>query len=157
MHNIIFLDVDGVLNHELWYTKINRKEMSFIDSHFDIEKVHLLNNLCKETNAKVVISSSWRIGRTLEEMKDILKSKEATFEVIDMTGTCCSGIRGVEIRNWIKNNSDKVKNYAILDDDSDMLLWQQKHFFHVDRYCGLTPTICYKIGIFFNNSIMSVV
>ena len=40
-------------------------------------------------------------------------------------------------------------NYAIIDDDSDMLLWQKDNFFQTDSYSGLTPTTCYKIKNFF--------
>lgn len=50
--NIIFLDVDG----ELTYSDYENEETA----HIDIEKVKLLKEICDKTNAKVVISSSWR-------------------------------------------------------------------------------------------------
>ena len=56
-----------------------------------------------------------------------------------------------------RHKNINIENYVILDDDSDFLIWQQKHFFWIDRYCGLTPTICYKIETFLNNSIMSII
>lgn len=49
---MIFLDVDGVLAYE----KYRNKETSDID----LEKVHLLKEICDSTSASVVISSSWR-------------------------------------------------------------------------------------------------
>jgi len=62
---IIFLDIDGVLNHQLWFK--NQKNKKVIDtdleynrSMIDETRVDLLNDLIKETKAKVVISSSWR-------------------------------------------------------------------------------------------------
>jgi hypothetical protein len=48
---------------------------------------------------------------------------------------CIAAQAFAEINNWInKNIPHKVRDsgafrYAILDDDSDMLLWQQDHFF----------------------------
>ena len=39
--------------------------------------------------------------------------------------------------------------FAIIDDDSDMLLNQQFNFFQTDNYSGLTPNICYRIKRFF--------
>ena len=38
-----------------------------------------------------------------------------------------------------------------VDDDGDMLLWQQHNFFQTDNYSGLTPNICYKIKRFFTH------
>lgn len=50
--NIVFLDVDGVLT----YSNYKNNETANID----IEKVRLLKEICDKSNAKVVISSSWR-------------------------------------------------------------------------------------------------
>jgi len=49
---VIFLDVDG----ELTYMDYNNPDTANID----IEKVKLLRQICDATDAKVVISSSWR-------------------------------------------------------------------------------------------------
>ena len=49
---IIFLDCDG----ELTYSDYENEETANID----IEKVKLLKEICDKTDAKVVISSSWR-------------------------------------------------------------------------------------------------
>lgn len=49
---VIFLDVDG----ELTYSNYKNKETANID----IEKVKMLKEICDKTDAKVVISSSWR-------------------------------------------------------------------------------------------------
>jgi len=49
---IVFLDVDG----ELTYSDYENAETANID----IEKVKLLKEICDKSNAKVVISSSWR-------------------------------------------------------------------------------------------------
>lgn len=49
---VIFLDVDG----ELTYGNYQNEETANID----INKVKLLKEICNKTDAKVVISSSWR-------------------------------------------------------------------------------------------------
>lgn len=58
--NIIFLDIDGVLNCQIFYT--NRKKSKSIIEHpqdqICTERVEWLNQLCKDVNAKVVISST---------------------------------------------------------------------------------------------------
>jgi hypothetical protein len=58
-------------------------------------------------------------------------------------------LRGDEIKEWIEQKDD-VENYAIIDDDSDMLPEQMDSFFLVDGWYGLSPNTLYKIGIFFN-------
>lgn len=164
MKNIIFLDIDGVLNCQVFYEKRHEKKK---DLDFDIdypkseictERIGWLNELCETTDTSIVISSTWRLGRSISELQDILNSCGATFTVIGKTDH--TGYeRGTEISKWLKDNSEKYFNvpyyyfyrYAIIDDDGDMLLWQANHFFQTDNYSGLTPTICYKIKRFFTH------
>lgn len=151
--NIIFLDIDGVLNCQVFYNE--RAEGDHINVCAD--RVSWLNEVCKNTDAKVVISSVWRYSG-LEYCINKLKEVGATFDIIDVTpnlrGQGC--LRGNEILQWIKDNEEllgkpyhEYYNYVIIDDDSDMLYWQKDNFFQTDCYAGLTPNICYKIERFF--------
>lgn len=153
---VIFLDIDGVLNCQLFYT--NRpieKRGTYPLSEICTERISWLNELCSSIGAKVVISSTWRHSG-LDYCRNVLKECGASFEIIDITPTINNGVRGVEILQWIKDNEElvglyyKYKDYVIIDDDSDMLLWQYNHFFQTDNFSGLTPTICHKIKLFFN-------
>ena len=60
----IFLDIDGVLNHEDWYVNhIGKYRDSFKEwweECFDPECVKRVKHILEETGAKIVISSSWR-------------------------------------------------------------------------------------------------
>ena len=153
--NIIFLDIDGVLNCQVFYDRVGFTGPER-ENNICTKRVSWLNELCEDVNAKVVISSSWRHSG-LEHCKERLKLAGATFDIIDITGSCECRIRGVEIREWLIENAEKLSgikyydfdSYVIIDDDSDMLLWQQHNFFHVDSYAGLTPNTCYKIKNFF--------
>lgn len=174
MSNIIFLDIDGVLNCQLFYhskqfqdykeakkslrKSVKADEISRLDYHTSqicMERVGWLNTLCEEANCEVVISSTWRMGRTVNELQEILNYCGATFKVIDKTEHL-GYERGIEIAKWLRDNCEKLfgvdyydfYNYVIIDDDSDMLLNQQQHFFHTDPYSGLTPNTCYKIKRF---------
>ena len=162
---IIFLDIDGVLNHQIWFKKLhesnkkpNTKEQH-IDNMIDPNSVSLLNKIIADTNAKIVISSSWRKYNTVEELQKILNSKGFKGKIIGLTPVLYftgeknyhySVPRGNEIKAWLEMNKgilgDKMSKtkYVIFDDDSDMLLWQRENFFWVDPYCGLTPNIIYK-------------
>ena len=51
--------------------------------------------------------------------------------------TCYSLCRGVEIDRWLWEHQD-VTNYVILDDDSDMLLSQKKHFIKTHALRGIS-------------------
>ncbi len=147
MRKIIFLDIDGVLNnHETLAKKYRGSGIMGVDPY----RVLLLNRIVEATGAEIVLSSSWRHGT-----EESLKTLKTTIGFIDITGTCCSGIRGVEIHNWLTKNvkgfsSDGYKKgehkVAILDDDSDMLLWQKDHFFQTSFMGeGLTEEICTKV------------
>lgn len=170
--NIIFLDIDGVLNCQLFFKKhyketkkeiskqVKSKEIYRLDyykSQICPERMDLLNNLCKETDSVVVISSTWRKGKTVEELKEILSYCGSTFEIIDKT-EITGYERGTEISLWLKNNIkldfgdySLFRRYVIIDDDSDMLLNQKNNFFQTDNYSGLTPNTCYKIKRFFDS------
>jgi len=137
--------------------KISR--MEYYQGEMCPDRMALLNKLCEETNSAVVLSASMRASWDVLELNKIFQSCGATFTIIDKTGHCIDRIRGVEIYNWLSKNTMKwfgvhshdFYRYAIIDDDSDMLLWQQHHFFHTDNYSGLTPNTCYKIKRFFTH------
>lgn len=145
MTPIVFLDFDGVLNHELFYRTAKRPFTS-VEDQIDPDSVGRLNTLLTATDAKVVVSSTWRKGRTVEELQRILVAKGFTGEVIGKTEDLRSEhcLRGNEIYLWLEQYRDIVGSseearYVILDDDSDMLLWQRDHFIQTDPWCGLTP------------------
>jgi len=141
---IIFLDIDGVLN-------LRRRERDKFGSLFHKSWSDNLNNIVEETDAKIVISSTWRMSG-LRFMQDMWKQRKLLGEVIDITprmyfskGISDSVPRGCEIQNWLRHNGFQrinwcektqleyleksiVKNYIILDDDSDMLYNQREHF-----------------------------
>jgi len=162
--SVIFLDFDGVLNSQLFYDSSeyhpqdfdHDSQFGYSEAHCSPSRVELLNQLCKDTNSFVVVSASMRSSYTVKELRDFFDKVGGTFEVEDKTGYCKCRIRGVEIHEWLKENTQKYfgvpyydfHNYAILDDDGDMLLEQYSNFFHVDNYTGLTPGICYRVKRF---------
>lgn len=172
---LIFLDIDGVLNCQLFYKsnqfndykeakKQLRKDvksqmidkLDYYSRQICKERIKWLSELCKDVNAKVVVSSTWRSGKTVEELQEIFDYCGGTFKVIGKTPH--TGYeRGTEISKWLKENIKlethgchyfDFHTYAIIDDDSDMLLNQRFNFFQTDSYSGLTPNTCYKIKRF---------
>jgi len=116
-NKIIFLDIDGVLNTpENWGNWVNEELKAFTP-----ECVANLNQLIANTGAQLVISSTWRIDRTVEQLQTLLNAVGVQGTVIGKT-PCFADIhpRGVEIKSWIQQNCEGWPNYVILDDNSDM-------------------------------------
>lgn len=147
---VIFLDVDGVLNSQNFHKSGRDKNAVQWKSggKIDAEGVARLDKLVKATDAKIVISSSWRHSMNPFEMKHALRHMGLTTfrNVIDRTPVGM-GIRGEEIQEWLDLDPERarvwtdhepVDAYVILDDNNDMLPEQQEHFVHVDSSIGLT-------------------
>lgn len=139
---IIFLDIDGVLN--CWSRKIPRVKTERSIHFYSEELVANLNELIEKTDAEIVVSSTWRLGETVESMSAILKKIGVAKGCIGITPRFFEhgSLRGNEILYWIKTHVDtpchEYKSYVILDDDSDMLYCQKDNFIHVDGEFGLT-------------------
>lgn len=130
---VIFLDFDGVLNSVdfLEETYDQRKllekgrrtdQESWWSAMIDGRAVGHLNEIIKHSGAKVVVSSSWRHGHTLAELRGILKNKGFIGSLIDKTpkrAPVAPYRRGNEIQAWLDEHPD-VKKFVIIDDDSDM-------------------------------------
>jgi len=106
----IFLDIDGVL------APIRRW-----DRYGDLDPacVQALNEIVARGGADVVVSSTWRHGKTVAELQVILESKGFTGCVLDRTPTGTPGAgRAEEIAAWLAEHA--VGGYVILDDHVDM-------------------------------------
>ncbi len=169
MEKIIFLDIDGVLNSEEWMVR-RFKETEGQEIHeqypyyeFDKKLVGDLNYIIENTGAKVVVSSTWRLGRSVEELTEILETVGFKGEIVGTTphfggvkGFGYTIPRGCEIEwwlkehgkfqriNWSRQTQDEyyekaiVKTYVILDDDSDMLYNQREHYVRTSWKYGLS-------------------
>ena len=126
---VIFLDVDGVLNSRQDGNSIKLRTDSYL---------RLLREIVKATDAKIVLSSSWRVGpsKAIRNLNNRLA--EYGLEIMDSTpllpGSSC---RGDEIRQWLSDNGQSVENFVILDDDADMLEFTDTNLVQTDSELGL--------------------
>jgi len=163
MKKYLFCDVDGVLNSQDWLNSDSAQEFKTFQKEercnklwFDPNAIQLLTEIVLATECEIVISSSWRKGRTVEQLQDIFR--EVGFchpgKIIDKTDSFynwlkprvhCPSVRGLEIRVWLETNVKMVNpdhqneyNYCIIDDDTDMLYEQRNNFVNTDPQTGLT-------------------
>jgi len=117
---IIFLDIDGVLN------VINQGRDEF-GHKFNPKFVANLKTIIDQTDAKIVISSTWR-NAGLAKMQLMWEVRDLPGDVIDITPNFrhTNSPRGEEIAEWLRLN--QVDQYVILDDDTDMLPEQLNNF-----------------------------
>lgn len=143
---ILFLDFDGVLNHTQWLidnaANITAAETLTGAPSLDPACVKRLDEVCRRTGCYIVVSSTWRLSRTVTELARILRELGLTGEVIDRTPECRSSAetirriidggldpvraladltRGHEIQRWMdESGHTNTDHIAIVDDDSDM-------------------------------------
>lgn len=128
----LFLDIDGVLNHEDWF--LNARSQGLRSPHFwfDPECVERVNRILEETKATLVISSSWRSDPKLSEQFAEVGLPTSFNSTIGMGHSWKLGytIRGEEIDHYLREHDIDVHSkhrYVILDDDNDFTPWQKKN------------------------------
>jgi hypothetical protein len=115
---VLFLDFDGVLNsYEFMRSSPGRLD------RLDPAAVSRLNAIVDRSGAKVVISSTWRLKRSLDEIRRLLAELGFRGEVIGRTPDLVGhGLvdpyvaRCQEIQTWIDGHGEPLESFAILDD-----------------------------------------
>ena len=115
------LDFDGVLVKFVAPRKKRRPAIA------DPLCVAALNSVTDRTHAKIVITSSWRVGTPLEKLVECLRKWGVTGEVIGKTPNIvenCKDRRGKEILHWLTYDEVldgmQVRSFVIIDDEADM-------------------------------------
>lgn len=141
---IIFLDVDGVLNNARWARKMYDEGVHvYADDLLYDPSIKQLKRLIDATDAKVILSSSWR---NHPDAMSHLATQLAAYNIFIYGVTPNVGPqRGDDISEWLANHP--VDNYVILDDDSDMTVHMDHlvqpsyetglQYTHVDRAIAL--------------------
>jgi len=107
---VIFLDIDGVL------APIRRW-----DRYGDLDPacIQVLNEIVAGGEADVVVSSTWRHGKTVAELQELLEAEGFAGRVLDKTPTGMDGAsRAEEIAAWLAEHA--VGGYVIIDDHASM-------------------------------------
>lgn len=152
MKNVIFLDIDGVLNSNFW-NETHTKEISD-GSLIDAEKIGLLAELIRRTNAEIILHSGWRfwfdrkgnpLRREAEKLVELLAdagltiagfTPDLTTEEIRRTKKF-SLVKADEILAWLRSHDD-VSGWVVLDDLDLHHARIGQHQVKTDQTVGLT-------------------
>lgn len=122
---IIFLDFDGVLHPFFPRAELSDDENKYFSyvKNFEEAITHIQNHF----NVRIVISSSWRLNKTIEELKTNF-SKNISALIIDITPeindeVLYHGLREMEAKQWLLEN--ETYNIWIALDDHEFL-WSTK-------------------------------
>lgn len=167
---IIFLDIDGVLN-SIYFNILRRTKG--VDSlkcmfkplkNLDQASIDILRVFVNKTDAKIILSSTWRKDPNLffnneseDQRIDFFKKCFAhfgwkDFPLIGLTPNL-SGFRGHEVAVCLDNIKEEIDDYIILDDDSDFILsdLSQVNIRHLDIMGMLDKESQKKASAFWNN------
>ena len=119
MTKYIFLDIDGVLNSE--HTWDQQSASTISDQYLEN-----LRTIVEETDAKLVLSSSWRVyfGENVNDpknslainlVKSLAKHNLKRYSSTPFVKGEFSNERGLEIKTYIEQN--KITDYVVIDDE----------------------------------------
>jgi hypothetical protein len=163
--NVLFLDIDGVLNSADWFKaayetrKSARKKYEdrliadYSNARLELDispehVVHLKRIMQEIKSLNIVLSSTWRLHYSLDDLK-IRLSKLLDISPDRIVGKTprLFTARGLEIQKWLDDNL--VEKFAILDDDGDMEHLMD-HLFQTKNKSGLQKEHADKIIEYFN-------
>lgn len=158
---------------EWCYTEEGKKYINEENGDFFVDKnaVKFIEQLCENYNVRLVISSSWReisleatkyafdkykdlkclikyiVGITPKyHDEDSIRGNEIHDFLIYIGNTNVRNYKQFYDEDYFKFNDDELKiDYCIVDDDDDMMQYQQDNFIKIDNYSGITKNDIKKI------------
>jgi hypothetical protein len=131
---VIFLDIDGVLNCK---KTTNPRKLPYV---VDRKLLGKFTRLVERTDAKVVLSSTWRY-----DPAGLFSAKHWGIPFMDITPDMPNRARRDEILAWLKKHPN-VTRFVVLDDDDDEL--DQLPLFQPSAATGLTAKIVTGVANF---------
>ena len=178
---VLFLDIDGpmipgrsffldqhkfqdkvykklIKLNELDYGGVKRFKAPLIRVMFDPVAVAMLNRVLEETNAWLVIHSSWSKSFSGKQMRLILKEQGVNYTHLHKDWTTpkkFTSHRGHEIGWWLRDHP-KVKEFVIVDDStyefnyfealkSRLVVVTDQDGFQLNHYQQMLDRLGYKI------------
>ena len=139
---VLFLDIDGVLNSRHWFTtrpawETFEGEYSFWHYNLSPLLVGRLNTIIEHTGAQVVISSNWRRGLSLSDLRAVLQTRGFRGRILGKTGVDTQEERWREISDWLRAQPVPPVAFVVLDDEP-LPQEAQRFFVRTDSAVGLS-------------------
>lgn len=150
---LIFLDFDGVLNHATWRPRYADPAIDLVTSDpserhalrsLDPTAVQVLEQIVTQLDARVVVSSSWRLDWSVPQLNGFLQYHGFTHVLLGATPDAtrwntgaAPRTRGTEIQAWRAALGIPVK-YVILDDE--LVTGHGDRLYHINPEVGLRET-----------------
>ena len=136
---VVFLDIDGVLqptssqkrfDHDLEalreslaerfgaeYREFNEYDLGAVVHDWDAGAVARLRALCEEHDARIVVSSDWRQGRSVAQLQALFRLHDLHHLVVDRTGDPQSGphYRAGDVKLYLDAHPE-IERFVIIDD-----------------------------------------
>lgn len=142
---VVFLDVDGVLNHSAVYAACTRRGGPTIpEDWIDPRCVARVDTLCDRTGAVLVISSSWPSYLGNVRFEEVMRACGLRAPIVGFcSGAVPEGVAPEEshtrwglISGWLAGRS-RVESWVILD-DCDWAGFPADRFIQTDQAVGVT-------------------
>lgn len=160
---VLFLDFDGVLNNVGWFLTKETIDMflqpnEVFKANMDPANLRIISYILKELpELKIIISSSWRIHYSIEEIKAAfvnLGHPDIAERVIDRTPKKFSSERCHEVlmsvSDYQLSETPGTNQWATLDDRGIFYSEFREREFQTDKDVGVTIVDAFKIIKFFN-------
>ena len=138
-HNIIFLDIDGVIigfcsqkrfnydtektiaslcekYHTDIYDQINHGEVCAMYYDIDSQAIEYLRRLLEDHNAKLVIHSGWRMFNSTQYLSALLELHGLGKYVYDICDPTME-YKVDAIHDYLEKHKDEINEYLVIDDD----------------------------------------
>jgi hypothetical protein len=138
---VIFQDIDGPLIPYDEDSKVDHHLFFDQDDKWSKTAIKHLNNIVKKTDAKVVISSSYRDEKTKTQIEDKMKKAGFEYEIYDMVDNDKSKKRGSDIKDWMKHKN--IENFIIVDDNKHDFydVFDDKNIVKTTHKLGITKSV----------------
>lgn len=159
--NVLFLDMDGVVNkgqdnakpdrypyNDQWSNPTQQYDLFYVDP----ELGKRVAKLCADYDLYIVASSSWRqVIRDVEDYKILMTNRFLPGDRLIGFTPDFGTYRKDEIKYFINNSMHSIDRYVILDDDSDAAYnTGNGRFFRTMFTAGYTDAVDRKVRRYLN-------
>ena len=157
------------MNNQIdWMSKVDNQSEAFENHRMFCDNAwQMLSDVCQKTGAKVVLSSSWRVGLINKDGNIRIKNNTCSLskklleyfdkyniELIGLTTTKYEQ-RGKQIMKWVKENLTTEDKFVVVDDEAfdikDYI--SEKQFIKTEFETGLLQEHCEKIIQYFKEEV----